>query len=169
MAIQNADIMDIALKIGGYLKTNPNILDFIKEQFGKEEIQVRVGEMLHVQLPVAEDTPYLVLFDWRKREGIHVEFCVYSCKIAIGVGAGARPNFVVDDNGVMFLDAYDVSHKFAQLIISEINNRDDNNRPLAIVETRGAYPIEPDGSHWNIVLECSWRVYQTMGFNQEEF
>ena len=168
MAIQNANLMDIALKIGGYLKNNEHIKEFVAEQF-QNELQVRVGEMLHVQLPTVEDTPYIVLYDWRKREGTHIEFCVYSCNIAIGVGKGARPEFIVDDNGVAFLDAYDVSHQFAQLIINELNNRDDKNRPLAVVETKGAFPIEPDGSHWVITLECSWRVYQTMGFNTEEF
>lgn len=169
MAIQNADLMEIALKVAKYLKSNERIKEFVAEQFEAKELQVRVGEMLHVQLPTVEDTPYIVLFDWRKREGTSIEFCVYSCKIAIGVGKGARPEFVVDDDGVMFLDAYDVSQKFAQLVINEINNRDDKNRPLAVVETKGAFPIEPDGSHWTIMLDCSWRVYQTMGFNQEEF
>lgn len=168
MAIQNANLMDVALKIADYIKENENIKEFVAEQFEKE-LQVRVGEMLHVQLPTVEDTPYIVLFDWRKREGTHIEFCVYSCNIAIGVGKGARPEFVTDESGVAFLDAYDVSHQLAQLIISEINNRDDKNRPLAVVETKGPYPIEPDGSHWVIVLECSWRIYQTMGFNIEDF
>ena len=168
MAIQNANLMEIALKIGGYIKNNNNIQDFVREQFNSE-LLVRVGETLHFQFPTGDETPYVVLYDWRKREGTHIEFCVYSCDIAIGVGRGARPDFVEDDNCVQFLDCYDVAHQFAQLVISEINNRDDKNRPLAVVETIGAFPIEPDGSHWVINLNCSWRIYQTMGFNIEDF
>lgn len=168
MAIQNENLMEIALKIGGFLKNNYNIKEFVQEQF-KAEINVFVGEMLHSQIPIAENTPYIALYDFRKKEGIHIEYCTYSCKIEIGVGKGVRNDFVEDENGVLFLDAYDVSQQFSQLVISEINNRNDKNRPLAIVETRGAFPIEPDGSHWVISLECSWRVYQTMGFNIEEF
>lgn len=168
MAIQNANLMEIALKIGGYIKNNANIQEFAREQFGKE-LLVRVGEMLHFQLPTFENTPYIVLYGWKKREGTHIEYCTYSCNIAIGIGKGARANFVTDENGVEFLDAYDVSHQFAQLVINEINNRDDKNRPLALVEMQGPVPIEPDGSHWLANLECTWRVYQTMGFNIEYF
>ena len=37
---------------------------------------------------------------------------------------------IVDDDGIMFLDAYDVSQKFAQLIINEINNGLSQGNPL---------------------------------------
>lgn len=168
MAIQNANLMEIALNIGDFIKNNDNINEFVREQFDKE-LTVAVGEMLQSQIPVTENTPYIVLFDWDKKEGIHVEYCTYSCVIAIGVGKGVRNDFVEDKNGVLFLDAYDVSQQFTQLVISEINNRNDKQRPLSVVATKGTYPIEPDGSHWRTFVECTWRVYQTMGFNQEEF
>lgn len=168
MAIQNLNLMDIALKIGSFIKNNVYIQDFIREQFDRE-LQVRVGEMLHFQLPNTEDTPYIVIYDLKKREGIHIDFCTYSCNIAIGVGNGARQEFVADENDIAFLDAYDVSHQLVNLVIDEINNREDKVRPLASVETKGPFPIEPDGSHWLANIECTWRVYQTMGFNIEDF
>lgn len=167
--IQNVDLTEAAISVAGYLKNDPSIKEFISEQFQTENLKVFVGDMLHVQIPRAEDTPYIVLFDWKKREGIDTEFCKYECTIAIGVGCGARPEFVEAENGVMLLDAYDVSSKFTQLVIDVINKRRNGDRPLSSVEMEGPYVIDADGGHWGTLLNCTWRIYQTMGFEQEEF
>ena len=167
--IQNVDMTEAALKVADDIKNSSAIKDFISEQFQAEELKVFVGDMLRVQIPRAEDTPYIVLFDWKKREGIDTEFCKYTCTIAIGVGCGARPEFVESDNGVLLLDAYDVSNKFAQLIIDVINKRKNGDRPLSSVEMEGPYVIDADGGHWGTLLECTWRIYQTMGLEQEDF
>lgn len=167
--ITNIDLNDAALKVAEYLKNDPVIKDFVYEQFDADEIKVYVGDMLRVQVPRAEDTPYLALFDWKKREGIDVEFCKYECTIAVGVGNGARPEFVESEGGVLLLDAYDVASKFAHLVIDAINRRKNGDRPLSSVEMDGPVVIDADGSHWGVLLNCTWRVYQTMGFEQEEF
>ena len=167
--ITNIDLNEAAIKVADYLKNDPIIKEFVQEQFQTEELKVYVGDMLRNQIPRAEDTPYLVLFDWEKREGVDTEFCKYTCTIAIGVGCGARPEFVETDNGVMLLDAYDVSSKFAQLIIGVINKRNNGDRPLSSVEMKGPYVIDADSGHWGTLLNCTWRIYQTMGFEQEEF
>lgn len=167
--IQNVDLMDAATKVAEYVKQHEAINDFIVEQFGVDKLTVYIGDMLHAQIPRVENTPYLVFYDWEKREGLDVEFCTYKCKIAIGVGCGAREEFVETENGALVLDAYDVSCKFAQLVIDVINSRNDKQRPLSSVEMRGPVVIDADGGHWGTILECTWRIYQTMGFNQEEF
>lgn len=167
--IQNVDLMTVAQQLAEYVQSDTRVNDFIYEQFGAKKLKVYIGEMLHHQIPRAEDTPYLVFFDWEKREGVDVEFCKYTCRIAIGVGCGARPEFVETDGGVLVLDAFDVSSKFTQLIIDVINDRKDRTRPLSSVEVQGTYAIDTDGSHWGTLIECTWRIYQTMGLNQEEF
>ena len=167
--IQNVDLMDAMLKIAFELKTNEKVVDFIQEQFGTSTLHVYVGEMLHKQVPTVDKTPYIVIFNCEKREGLNIDFARYTCKLAIGVGGGARPDFVEDDNGIEFLDIYDVSNKFLQLVIDVINEREDRIRPLAIVQTQGTYPMESDSRHWVTFADLEWRIYQTMGFNQEEF
>lgn len=167
--IQNVDLMDIATKVAEYVKTNYAINDFITEHFGVDVLTVYIGDMLHAQIPRVENTPYIVFYDWKKREGLDVEFCSYECKVAIGVGCGAREEFVETENGALVLDAYDVSCKFAQLVIDVINSRNDKQRPLSSVEMLAPVAIDADGGHWGTILECKWRIYQTMGFNQEEF
>ena len=167
--IQNVDLTEASLRVAEDLKNDASIKDFVYEQFKTKNLKVLVGDMLHIQYPRATDTPYIVLVDWEKREGLDVEFCKYTCSIAIGVGCGARPELIDAGNGVLMIDAYDVSSKFAQLIIDVINKRNNGNRPLSSVEMKGPYVIDADGGHWGVLLDCTWRIYQTMGFEQEEF
>ena len=168
--IQNVDLMDAMLKIASLLKNDEKINDFITEQFGVDKLNIYVGEMLNSQRPTADKTPYLVICECRKREGTNIEFARYECVLIVGVGSGARPTFVENDNGIKFIDSYDVLNKFTQLIIDVINERDDRNRPLAITEVINAgVPIDSDGRHWRALVSLQWRIYQTMGFNQEEF
>lgn len=167
--IQNVDLMEAAASLADYIKGNAEVNAFIQEQFQTETLNVFIGDMLHTQIPRAEQTPYIVLFNWEKREGTDIEFAKYTCTIAIGIGCGSRPDFVQTDGGSNVIDAYDVSSKFAQLIINVINNRNNKNRPLSSVEQKGPYVIDADGGHWGTLLDCQWRIYQTMGFNQEEF
>lgn len=167
--IQNVDLMEAMLHIGRTLRTDTRINDFIYEQFGADKLTIYVGEMIRVQIPTAKETPYIVIYNCRKHEGASVEFARYDCTMAIGVGAGTRPDFV-DDEGIKFIDSYDVINKFTQLIIDVINERDDRRRPLAMVDVVNAgVPIDADGGHWAAIIECSWRIYQTMGYSQEEF
>lgn len=167
--IQNVDLMDAAEKIASCVKTDNDILEFVYEQFGTNTLNVYVGDMLRTQIPTKKETPYIVFYDWKKREGTDIEFAKYECNVAIGVGCGAREDFVETESGVLFLDAYDVSVKFTQLVIDVINNRDDKNRPLSSVEVSAPVVVDTDGGHWGTILHCTWRIYQTMGFNQEEF
>ena len=168
--IQNVDLMDAMLKIAVLLKTDKNIKDFITEQFGVDRLNVYVGEMLHNQIPTVDKTPYVVIYGCKKREGLHIEFARYECDMAIGVGSGTRPVFVETDEGIKFIDSYDVLNKFTQLIIDVINERDNRIRPLAVAEIINAgVPIDSDGRHWGAILNLQWRIYQTMGHNQEEF
>lgn len=168
--IQNVDLMDAMIKIAVLLKTDKNINEFITEQFGVNKLNVYVGEMLHNQMPTVEQTPYLVFFDNKKREGLNVEFARYDCSLAIGIGRGTRPTFVETDDGIKFIDSYDVLNKFTQLIIDTINERDDRNRPLAIAEVvEAGVPIDSDGRHWGALVNLQWRIYQTLGHAQEEF
>lgn len=167
--IQNTDLMEAAIKVAECVKTSSEIKDFILEQFNTDNLNVYIGDMLRNQLPDASKTPYVVFYDWNKREGLDIEFCKYTCSIAIGVGSGARPDFVYSDEDVMFLDAYDVSNKFTQLIIDVINNRNDKQRPLSSVEVKAPVVVDSDGGHWGTIVDCTWRIYQTMGNNQEEF
>lgn len=168
--IQNVDIMEAFLKIARLLKNDEKIKDFITEHFGAEKLNVYVGEMLHRQMPTVEQTPYVTIFDCKKREGTNIEFARYNCVLEIGVGRGARPTFVETDDGIKFIDSYDVLNKFTQLIIDVINERDYRNRPLAIAEViEAGVPIDTDGRHWGALVKLEWRIYQTLGHNQEEF
>lgn len=168
--IQNVDLMDAMTKVAKELKTSEKIKEFIRDQFYADKLTVYIGEMLHNQMPTVENTPYIVIFDCKKREGVNVEFARYDCYLAVGVGRGTRPTFVETEDGILFLDSYDVLNKFTQLIIDVINERDDGNRPLAISELVSAgVPIDSDGRHWGALISLQWRIYQTMGSNQEEF
>lgn len=168
--IQNVDLMDAMLKIATLLKTDNKITDFVKEQFGVDRLNVYVGEMLHNQIPTVNETPYIVIYDCKKREGTNIEFARYDCSVAVGIGRGVRPIFSKTENDILFIDSYDVLNKFTQLILDVINDRDDRNRPLAIAEVKNAgVPIDSDGRHWGAILSLQWRIYQTLGFNQEEF
>lgn len=168
--IQNVDLMEAMIKIATLLRTDEKINDFISEQFDAKKLTVFVGEMLHNQMPTVEDTPYVVIFDCKKREGLNIEFARYDCMVAIGVGSGTRPTFVETEYDIKFIDSYDVLNKFTQLIIDVINERDDRNRPLAIAEVvEAGVPIDSDGRHWGALVKLQWRIYQTMGYEQEEF
>lgn len=168
--IQNVDLMEAMIKIATLLKKDEKINDFVLEQFGEKKLTVIVGEMLHNQMPTVEDTPYVVIFDCKKREGTNIEFARYECTLAVGIGRGARPIFVETEDYVKFIDSYDVLNKFTQLIIDVINERDDRNRPLAITEVvEAGVPIDSDGRHWGALVNLQWRIYQTLGYAQEEF
>lgn len=167
--IQNIDIMKAATDLADYIKLHPAINEFIAEQFGTDTLNVYVGDMLRRQMPGAKETPYLVIYDFNKRVGIDTKFSQYSCNIAIGVGMGARPEFVTTDTYVKYLDAYDVSCRFANLIIDVIDSRRNGQRPLSSVEESSPVVVDADGGHWASVLTCVWRVYNTMGTELEEF
>ena len=159
--LNNIDISNAMIDIGNYLKDNPNIKAFCQEQFGKE-LTVIVGATLRRQLPGHDKTPYVHFYNFDKREGVDVEWCRYRGNILVGVGTGANNDFV-EDGGVYILDAYDVTTKLMNLIIKELNDYKEKSRPLSTVETEGPDPIEADGSVWAGFLNCTWRVYQSMG------
>ena len=168
--IQDVDLMDAMLKVATLLRNDERVQEFILDQFSADKLNVFVGEMLHNQMPTVQETPYIVMFDCKKREGLNVEFSRYDCYMAIGIGRGTRPVFVETEDGIKFIDSYDVLNKFTQLIIDVINGRDDGNRPLAITEIiEAGVPIDSDGKHWGALMHLQWRIYPTLGHFQEEF
>lgn len=163
--VNNIDIANALIDIGGYLKANANIKDFCMTQLGKE-IKVIAGDTLRRQSPGVNDAPFVALYDFDKREGMDIEWCRYRCKMFVGVQVAGNPDFV-EAEGVYILDAYDVTAKLMNLIITELNKYDGGSRPLSVVETEGPGPIEADGSFWGGFVNCTWRLYNTlnMGIN----
>ena len=166
--IQNTNLSDAQLKIADYLKTDANIKSFCNEQFNKE-VKVYAMDMLRKRIPTAKDAPYIVVFDFAKLEGLHVEFARYTATIVVGVSGDSNKSLATTESGVLFDDTADVCGNFMTLVQQELNVYKNKSRPLARCETSGPGPIEADGSHFAGFLKVQWRIYPTLGGFTEDF
>lgn len=166
--ITNLNLTDIGIKLAEHLKENALIRDFCQNEFGKQP-QFFVGEFLKRQEPTGEDTPYIVLCEMEKTEGVNIEYCEYHITLVIGVGSNTKPDLVNVKDNIFTIDSYDVGNKFTQLIIQVLHDREYMQRPIAKLHTRGTYPVESDGTHWATIMDCTWRVYQDLGVTQQDF
>jgi hypothetical protein len=166
--IQNTDIADAQLRIADYLLTDTNIIDFCNTQFGKAPT-VYAMDMRRKFIPTVKDCPYIVVYNFKKLEGMHVDFARYTATIVIGVSGDSNKELAKDDKGVIFDDTSDVCAKFMTLVQGVLNNYNDKTRPLSRCESNGPGPVETDGSHWVGFLNVQWRIFQTLGTNTEEF
>lgn len=166
--ITNLNLMSVGTEIAEAIKDNATVISFCNEEFGTQP-HYFVGELLKKQIPTAEETPYVVVCDLTKVEGVNVEYCEYHCSIIIGVGSDTKSDVVETSDGINTVDIYDVCNAFMQVIINALHERKFTQRPIAKLITRGTYPVESDGTHWASILECNWRVYQTLGLDEQEF
>jgi hypothetical protein len=165
MALQNLDISETLLNLGVYLKTNKNINDFCRTQFTKE-LKVYAGDFLRKDIPEVKDCPYIVLTDFKKKEGQNIEFCEYKVTVFLGVGSDKLE--YVEEQGVIIPDIYDVGAKLMTLIEQEFNNPEERNRPISRIDTSGLYPLNPAGTHWVGRMDIAFRIYQTLGTTYQE-
>lgn len=166
MALQNLDISDSLLELGRYLKHNKEIDDFCITQCNKH-LKVYIGDFLRKDIPTAEDTPYIVLTDFRKLEGQNVEFCTYSLDLYVGIGSNNIVTVELEED-ITMPDLYDLTVKLMNLLQKVINDKEYRNRPISRIRTSGAYPISSLGNHWVGKLEIEWRIYQTLGTQYTE-
>ena len=160
--IQNLDISETVLSICNYLASNSEIASFCQENFQKG-VKVIAGEVTRNKIPKKGDAPYIVLYDFKKKEGNNIEWAGYTCVISIGISAQKDEEYIGINNNVYILDAYDVLSKFMNLIEEVLIKREGD--PIATCNSMGPYPESPDGTHWVGFLEAGWRIYQAMGGN----
>lgn len=163
MALQNLDISDTLIELGNFIKNDEAVQEFCENHFA-QELKIFVGDFARKHIPVAADCPYIVLNDFRKKEGQNIEFCDYYATAFIGVSADDTE--YVDMDGVLMPDVYDVGAKFMTLIETIFNDKTKRNRPLSRCETLGPYPL--DVRHWVGEMRLTWRVYQTLGTTYQE-
>lgn len=162
MALQNLDISDTLLALGRDLLQNQNIINFCQTNFNKA-LRVFVGDFIREQIPTVGDCPYIVLTDFKKKEGQNIEFCEYNVTAFVGVAMN-NPDYAEQD-GVVIADIFDVGAKLMTLIEEELNSP-TRNRPLSKVNTDGPFPIVP--KHWVGKMDLSFRIYQTLGTDYQE-
>lgn len=160
--LQNLDISETLIRLGAFIRDDNDIQEFAEEHFGKA-LKIFVGDFSRKVIPVVTDCPYIVLTDFKKKEGQHIEFCEYRLTAFIGVSADET---FVDEHGVLMPDVYDVGAKFMTLIETIFNDENKRNRPLARCDTEGPYPL--DTKHWVGRMELTWRIYQTLGTDYQE-
>ena len=68
MALQNLDISETLISLGNFLQNDSAIQDFCMDHFG-EPIKVYVGDFVRKTIPTSADCPYIVLTDFKKKEG----------------------------------------------------------------------------------------------------
>ena len=162
MALQNLDISDTLLSLGAFIKNDEAVQEFCGQNFDNE-LSVYVGDFARKTIPSAADCPYIVITDFKKKEGQNIEFCDYYATAYIGVTSDES---VVDVDGVLMPEVYDVGAKFMTLLESIFNDKTKRNRPLSRCETDGPYPL--DVRHWVGKMELTWRIYQTLGTTYQE-
>lgn len=160
--LQNLDISDTLLSLGTFLKNDAAIQEFCSQHFDNE-LAIYVGDFTRKTIPSSGNCPYIVLTDFKKREGQNIEFCDYYATAFIGVSSDES---VVDVDGIMMPDVYDVGAKFMTLIEAVFNDKTKRNRPLSKCSTDGPYPL--DVKHWVGKMELAWRIYQTLGTTYQE-
>ena len=160
--LQNLDISDTLLALGSFIKNDNLIQEFCNQHFDNE-LSVYVGDFARKTIPSAADCPYIVITDFKKKEGQNIEFCDYYATVYIGVTSDES---VVDVDGVLMPDVYDVGAKFMTLLETIFNDKNKRNRPLSRCETDGPYPL--DVRHWVGRMELTWRIYQTLGTTYQE-
>ena len=160
--LQNLDISDTLIGLGNFLKNDSAIDAFCNDNFS-QELKIYVGDFTRKTIPTVADCPYIVLTDFRKKEGQNIEFAEYKVTAFIGVSADES---VVDVEGIEMMDAYDVCAKFMTLLETVFNDKTKRNRPLSRVDTDGPYPL--DTKDWTGRLDLTWRIYQTLGTTYQE-
>lgn len=151
--------------MGVYLKTSERLIAFCKDQFNKE-FKVYAGDFVRKDIPDERDTPYIVMTDFRKREGQNIQFCDYD--ITFFVGVSCKEMTWIEEDGVLMPDIYDVGAKFMTLIEDELNNPHRRERPISQVIAHAPYPINPTGTHWVGDMTVTFRIYQTLGTKYQE-
>ena len=160
--LQNLDISDTLLSLGAFIKNDTEVQEFCEQHFDNE-LSIYVGDFARKTIPSAADCPYIVITDFKKKEGQNIEFCDYYATAYIGVTSDES---VVDVDGVLMPDVYDVGAKFMTLLETIFNDKAKRNRPLSRCETDGPYPL--DVRHWVGKMELTWRIYQTLGTTYQE-
>ena len=172
--LQNLDISDTLVSLGTFLKNDPLVQGFCDENF-TSALSIYVGDFTRKSIPTAANCPYIVLTDFQKKEGQNIEFCGYRCTAFIGLSTDALltedeneddEETVVDEDGILMLDIFDVGAKFMTLIEAVFNDKTKRNRPLSRCNTDGPYPL--DTKHWIGRMELTWRIYQTLGTTYQE-
>ena len=161
--LQNLDISDTLISLGTFLKNDPAIQEFCESHFS-DELTIYVGDFTRKTIPTVKDCPYIVLTDFKKKEGQNIEFCSYG--VTAFVGVSADDEVFVEVDGVIMPDVYDVGAKFMTLIEAVFNDKAKRYRPLSRCETDGPYPL--DVKHWVGKMELTWRIYQTLGTTYQE-
>ena len=161
--LQNLDISDTLISLGVFLKNDLLVQDFCDEHFAKG-LRVFVGDFTRKTIPNVADCPYIVLTDFKKKEGQNIEFCEYSVTAFVGISADDES--VIDADGVTMMDVYDVGAKFMTLLEKIFNDKRKRNRPLSRCDTDGPYPL--DVKHWVGKMDMTWRIYQTLGTTYQE-
>ena len=165
--LQNLDISNTLIELGNFLKGDSAIQEFCDDNFS-QELKVYVGDFTRKTIPSVKDCPYIVITDFKKKEGQNIEFCSYGATLFVGVSANEE-TFVELENGqddVYLLDVYDVTAKFMTLIENVFNDKTKRNRPLSRCDTDGPYPL--DTRHWTGRMDLVWRIYQTLGTTYQE-
>lgn len=160
----NLDISDSVQTLCDYLASNKELNDFCKAQFNKK-LTVFGGDFLRRDIPSKTECPYIILTDFRKHEGLYVERNTYQFTIYCGVSTEKLEEFETD-TGVVIPDVYDVCSKFMTLIQKVLNERDNYNRPIATIDTNGAFPVM--GTHWAGRLVVKLAIEQNIGMNHQE-
>ena len=161
--LQNLDISDTLIQLGKFLKEDADIQEFCNEHFS-QELKVFVGDFTRKTIPTVKECPYIVLTDFKKKEGQNIEFCSYGVTAFIGISADET--YVDVDGELYMLDVYDVGAKFMTLIEAVFNDKNKRYRPLSRCDTDGPYPL--DTRHWVGHMGLVWRIYQTLGTTYQE-
>ena len=162
MALQNLDISDTLISLGNFLKNDAAIQEFCEDHFD-EPLKIYVGDFVRKTIPSSADCPYIVLTDFKKKEGQNIEFCEYRVVLLVGLTSDEA---LIEVDDLLMLDVYDVGAKFMTLIEDVFNAKTKRNRPLSRCETDGPYPL--DVKHWVGKMDLTWRIYQTLGTTYQE-
>ena len=166
MALQNLSIKDAMISIGALLKTDEEICAFCSDRFSKDYPKVMIGDMTRKDIPDVQDTPYIVVTDFKKQEGQNIEFCPYEFVIWVGVAREKSAVTVVED--VEMIDTYGDCADLMTLVEKVLNDPKKNNRPCSKINTIGPYPLDPSGQHWVGKMSVNKRIYQTLGTSYQE-
>lgn len=164
MGLQNLDISETLIQLGVFIKKHESVREFCYEHFGKE-LTVFVGDFTRKNVPDIKNCPYIVLTDFKKKEGQDVDFCAYEVKLFIGAKDETEVRVETED-GIIIQDIYDLIAKFENLLQAIFNDPKKRNRPLSRCEVKDPVPL--DAEHWIGIMELTWRIYQTLGTSYQE-
>lgn len=159
---QRVNMVEMSRKLADYLKQYEPLKSYCLEQFEKEQTVV-VEYSTAEEIPGLEDTPWIMLYNASKEEGMQ-NMAHYECDIGIGVRNNLGDRYLETDNGALVLAAYKHVSDIINIIQEALNDRANRKMPPTVFKALPTGEIDQGGLLWSGIIRCEWDIEQVLGY-----